>query len=415
MVALSSEEEEPRQCKSWIKDFLDFTKGTAAPEIFRKWAAASTVASALERKVWVRFNGLDLHPHLFILLVGGPGVGKTDALRRVLSFARKLKDVHVAPTSVSRASLTDALLEASRTIIRPGQNQTVVTFNSLLVCAAEFGTFLTAYEGEFMSTLNHLWDGIYYDEKKRHMKKDNKLVIENPQLNLIAGTTPSWLITNLPPQAWSEGFSSRLVMVHSSKTPLNDPFVERVENIEIERRLTADLFDIHNMFGVMKFDRAAQAALREWYLEGQTPVPTHPKLEHYLTRRATHLVKLCMVMSAQRASDYIILEQDFRNALEMLLEAEASIPMIFREMSTGGDSSIMDEVYQEVERIFSKNSGGVPEARIIEFISRRIRANDVKRIFEVMYTSNMLRIVNASGMGGRPTYAPVPRNHHNMH
>lgn len=403
-----------RKLDSWIDGFVTFTDGTSAPKIFRKWAAVSTVAAALERKVWVRFNKRTLYPNLYALLVGGPGVGKTDALRGVMDFTRRLPNVHLAPTSVSRASLADALVDATRIVIRPGELAAVTSFNSLYVCSAEFGTFLTAYEGEFMSTLNHLWDCIHYDERKRHMKKGEKLVVEHPQLNLIAGTTPAWLTTNLPPQAWSEGFSSRLLMIHSEKGPLSDPFEEASVDSSLEADLDSDLLHIHNMFGLIRFDADAAAALKEWYGGGQEPVPRHPKLEHYIPRRATHLVKLCMVMSAARGDDYRIKIQDWNSALALLLEAESTIPAIFRDMKTGGDSSIMDETYGEVERLFIKDQKGVPEYLIIDFVMRRARAHEVKRILEVMYESNMLRVVSAAGPGGRPTYAPVPRLHHNI-
>lgn len=402
-----------RKVKSWIKGFVSLTEGTAAPVIFRKWAAISIIAGALERKIWARYRKRDLYPNLYVLLTAGPGVGKTDAIRGVTSFLRRLPEVHIAPSSVSRASLADVLMESTRTIVRPGEAQAVTTFNSLSVCADELGTFLATYEGEFMSTLNKLYDCILYDERKRHMKKGEAIMIPDPQLNLIAGTTPGWLMTNLPQQAWSEGFASRLLMVYSPVLAPRDPWVDEERDMRLEADLDSDLLEIHNMFGLMRFTVEVRDAFRSWYMGGQHPLPDHPKLEHYLPRRPVHLLKIAMCISAQRGNDYTITMEDYNEAWKMLVEIEGLMPTVFREMRSGGDSAIFDETYNEVERLFVAEQKPVAEHKITRFISQRVPAYAIRKILEALLDTNMLRIANAVGPGGRPLYAPVPRNHHN--
>ena len=41
-----------------------------------------------------------------------------------------------------------------------------------------------------MSALNKLYDNEFYDERKRHMRKGEPLVIKNPQLNLLRRDYP---------------------------------------------------------------------------------------------------------------------------------------------------------------------------------------------------------------------------------
>ncbi len=372
-----------------------------------------TVAGALERKVWIRIAGRTLYPNLYALLVGGPGVGKTDALRNVYQFWDNLPNLHVAPSSVSRASLVDELNEAERQILRPADLvQPYVKFNSLQVAATEFGTFLTAYDNEFLSTLNDLYDCIRYKEKKRGMK--NPIELPAPQLNLIAATTPAWLSTNLPETAWYEGFCSRLIVVYSGERRLVDLFNEISSDEVFEAELNVDLKEIHNMYGQMSFETEVAEMVQEWYMGGCQPAPEHPKLEHYLSRRHTHFLKLCMVMSAGRASDYVIRMPDFRAAMDMLLEAEAYMPDIFKAMKTSSDSSVMDETYAFVYSLYAKDQKAVAEHRIVAFIAQRIPTHSVVRTLEIMVSANILQIASVAGEGGRKMYKPSPKAQHNL-
>jgi hypothetical protein len=231
--------------------------------IFRKWSALSTIAGALERKVWVKTNKGVTYPHEYILLVGGPGVGKSESIRHTEKFLRDLPNVHLAPTSVSKASLMDALSASERTIVRPGDLKPVISYNSMTVCASEFGAFLVSYEGDFMSALNKLYDNEFYDERKRHMRKGEPLIIKNPQLNLLAGTTPGWLISNLPAQAWNEGFTSRLILIYGKETVLTDPFAKYSTDEALSAALAHDLSSIQNLYGEIEYSLEAQAIYKK--------------------------------------------------------------------------------------------------------------------------------------------------------
>ena len=70
---------------------------------------------------------------------------------------------------------------------------------------------------------------------------------------------------------------------------------------------------------------------------GEPPVPDHPKLIHYITRRRTHLYKLSMVASIDRSNALSLTQDDFNKALGWLIEAELTMPDIFKAGSTSVD------------------------------------------------------------------------------
>ena len=121
-----------RRCQSWIESFVAATGSLESPEIFRKWAAITSIAGALEQKVWLETSSV-LYPNLYVFLVAHPGVGKTRTVRAVKRYFSELPEPHIAPTSVTAASLVDSLVKAKRTLIRlPGEP---LEYNSLLIAA----------------------------------------------------------------------------------------------------------------------------------------------------------------------------------------------------------------------------------------------------------------------------------------
>lgn len=369
------------------------------------------IAGALERKVWLRAFKRTLYPSLYVLLTGGPGVGKTDALRGVTKYWEALPELHIAPSSVSRASLIDSIALAERSILRPTDAVPYTKFNSLQAAVTEFGTFLAAYDTEFLSTLNDLYDCIRYKESKRHMK--SSIELPNPQLNLIAGTTPAWLGGTLPETAWAEGFSSRLIMIYSGeRVKVADPFADEEVDTAAELLFVEDLQKVFLMYGQFLFADDVVEAFKAWYMLDCPPQPEHPKLEHYLPRRHIHFLKLCMVMSASRSSDMVIRMVDYQEAMEMQIEAERYMPDVFKAMRHNSDANVYDEIYNYVYSLSLKEGKPIAEHRILHFIGMRMPTHTVPKALEHMVASGMLKVAAIGGPGGRSMYSPTPKAEH---
>jgi hypothetical protein len=68
-------------------------------------------------------------------------LGNQQYLSQVERFLRAVPDIHVAPSSVSAASLVDSLVLANRKIIRPNDVPSFVQFHYLTAVASEVGSF----------------------------------------------------------------------------------------------------------------------------------------------------------------------------------------------------------------------------------------------------------------------------------
>ena len=147
----------------WIDSFLEETSGAVSPTIFRLWCGISTVASTLQRDVWIRTDGGTIYPNLYTSLVAPPGVGKRQAMDSVREILLSQDNIYLARSNMTRASFVDELQESK--VAR------VISFEepyySLSIVQNELGVLLDTYTNDFMSTLTDLYDNKHYSERKR--------------------------------------------------------------------------------------------------------------------------------------------------------------------------------------------------------------------------------------------------------
>jgi hypothetical protein len=389
-----------RILKDWVDEFMRLTDHLPSPELFRKWGAISAIAGVLERKVWVRTMKMELYPNLYVILTGPPATGKSVVASRVEDLWRSIQGLHVAPKSVSKASLMDSLAEAKRSkVYINGNDSKHLNFNSLLVNAGELGVFIPTYDSEFMNALTYIWDGEPYEEKRR--SKDLHINIPKPQLNILGGTTPSYLNATIPEGAWDQGFLSRTFLIFSGEGVMTDIFSEESPDENKQFALRSDLRAISDLIGQFAFLPEAMEAIREWHLAGGPPRPDHPKLVYYVSRRTQQLLKLCMIASASRSDERIITGDDYLRALGWLLEAEVSMEDIFKAIASRGDGKIMEEAWHFLYKVWTARQEPIAEHRLINFLSEQVPAYNVMRIIEMMERGHQIQKgITNSGMPG---------------
>lgn len=408
---LSSPSGNMRKLSNWLDGFEEYMKGRGSPALFVRWAGIFTLSSALERRAWVKTGKGILYPNMYVVSVGPPGAGKTLAMAAGREMLEEVEGIHIAPTSVTKASLIDAMEGAKRTIIRPQDNPSTISYNSLIVTSDELGVFLPAYENDFMNVLTNIYDCRIYSETRR--TKNVSIKIDHPQLSLAAATTPSYLNALLPEGAWDQGFLSRTLLIYSGAEDPGDLFKENNGNEGLYKDLVYDLKSIGKFYGKFEWEPAAAEAMTAWHKARGEPVPDHPKLQHYNTRRTAHLLKLCMVASISSSSSGVITVENFVEALDWLVVAETAMPDIFKSMRSGGDGRVMEEAWHFVYQIYIKTKKAVSEQRLMRFISERTPAYSVERIIQIMEKQGQIKAQWAiDGESQVRAYIPGPKQDH---
>jgi hypothetical protein len=307
-------------------------------------------------------------------------------VRVARTLLNEIPEFHFAPHSFSWASLVDALVRAKRTLICLPDPP--MEYNSMAILADEIGTFLTKYDHEMSDGMSAFYDPDPYRQERRG--QEIRIKIKSPQLNLLCGLTPSKMADTIPESAWGQGLMSRMLMIFSDEHILGDDF-EKITR-ELPHELVQDLRVINSIMGEFKVTEDYRKLVYAWREAGEcipgVPIPSHPKLLHYNSRRRVNLYKLSMIASIDK-SDVLLLDREcFNTAMGWLVEAESQMPEIFRAGAQGADGKVMEEILHFVQTM--DQGKGVGEHLITRFASERLPIHTVMRVIEVLEKSGQI-------------------------
>lgn len=372
----------------FIDDYVAETAKVPSPEIYRLWAAITAISGALERKVWTLGGAGPIYPNLFTLLVGPPASGKTNAIRPIRDLWSKIPGLNLSPDNVTKAALIDALSRSLRTVINGSDSAYI--FNSMVVPCSELGIFINQHDLSFLSVLTHIYDAPEnYVEERRSI---GKIEVTRPHLVLLAGTQPDFLNSVMPEEAWGQGFTSRLVMVYANAAPVVNLFASAT----IQSSALADhLTRIFDYKGEFIWSKQAIDEINAWNQAGCPPAPTHPKLLNYNGRRPFHIIKLAMISAAAHSGDMHVRVNDFERARDWLLQAETTMPDVFRAMGQKSDAQVIADLHFHLYRKWASVAldKRVPlkDKDIYDFLHSRIPSTSIAKIIEVAEKTGYIR------------------------
>jgi hypothetical protein len=169
------------------------------------------------------------------------------------------------------------------------------------IAADEFNNFIGPGNLDFISILGELWDyeGVY-DYK---LKNSKSVYIPNPTVSILGGNTSAGFAHAFPVEAIGQGFFSRLIMVYGEPTGVKYTFPPPPD-LKLQEEIVKYLHTIKaELSGEVTITKEAVELLdtiyRKW--DGIEDI----RFEHYTNRRLTHLLKLCMLVAANKLSQII--------------------------------------------------------------------------------------------------------------
>lgn len=311
-----------RKLPDWLAGYLRYTEHTEPPLAFHTWTAVSVLAAALERKVFLEWD-TRIYPNEFIILVGPSGqTRKGVAVNIGREFMEKIP-INLASDTATKEKLVQDLAEVLSNFSDPKGK--IKMHCSLTQVCEELHIFLGERNTDLLAYLTALYDSRATFAKGT--KGSGSDLVQGVYYNLLGATAPDWMSSMFPQAAIGGGFWSRTLFVveeHKDKI-IADPRRSGKE-LALKADLVHDLELIHTITGEMEFDEAGYKAYTSWYdrdeqkiQKGKHPIDD-PRFAGYRSRRATHVKKIAMIMSASRGQDLVVTERDFKRAL-ILLEA----------------------------------------------------------------------------------------------
>ena len=343
----------PRFFPNWLDAFCDYASYCEAPRRMYYWTGLSTIAGALRRRVWIDQAFFCWYPNLYVILVAPPGiVSKSTTAGIGMNLLRKVPGIRFGPDVVTWQALVKHFAEAAESF-QFGDELRVMS--ALSIISSEFGNLIKPSDNEMIDLLVDLWDG--RSTFSKITKGNGSDMIQNPWINVIACTTPSWIAGNFPEYMIGGGFASRCVFVYAEKKAkyVAYPGLAVPPDLEeTEAKLISDLEHISQThLGEYALTREAVEWGSKWY---QAHYETYPEsLEDqryagYIGRKQTQVHKVAMILAAAQRDEMAITKADLQKAEELVSELEGDMPRVFTLIGRTNTSLHVDRVIDFIKR-----------------------------------------------------------------
>ncbi len=381
-----------RELSDWISGYIKYTERSEPPLSYHTWISISMIAGALQRKVYLQWGFERIFPNMYIVLVGPSGKARKGlALGIGKDIITEVSGVILTSENATREALIRAMKGAIANFQMPSGQ---VQMHCSITCfSEELSVFLGQNDIKFLASLTDWYDS--KDNWTYETKGSGKDHLQGLCFNLLGATAPDWLQSMLPQEAVGGGFTSRVIFVVEERKAKTTPKHELTSDEELLRSsLVSDLTRINNLAGEFKFSQDGEKAYVDWYssydaklAKGEYPVEDS-RFAGYAERRATHLRKLMMIMSASRGDDMTITADDFRRADKILHATELKMAKTFGGLGQAKYANVTEKVMDYIRGF----NGPVSRRDVMAKFYRDVDGATMRIIEEVMEQTGFVDI-----------------------
>lgn len=361
-----------RKVDNWIYGYQRYTEGTESPPTFHLWTAVGTLASAMQRKMYMDAGYFKIHSNMYIILVSPPGRSrKSTALRIGKGLLKGVLDYGVDINFSTQASSVAALVRQLSSITNK-DHQSLTSFSS------ELGSLLGNKSIEMVDFLVDIFDCNPDWDKQTVSRGLEK--IDRPWFNMLAATTPQWMGDNLSKTAVEGGFVSRSIFVYDD-TRLLVAFPELTdEQRQLRKDLTHDLAHIAQLKGLFKFEPSARTFYKEWYEdENRITDAIDYRIAGFFERKHIHVLKVAMALSMAESDELVLQTTHIQAALSLLGAIEPGMHKAF--------SAVGKNIFStDMQRIRDQVTGSPKGMTYKQIISANVHACDKETIDKLLAT-----------------------------
>ena len=354
-----------RNYSDWLQEFMRYSSNGEAPPRFYFWVGVSTFAGALRRRVWIDQAYFKWFPNFYVVLVAPPGVvSKSTSAGIGMELLRNVPGIKFGPEVVTWPALIDSFENACESFEYKDEWHVM---SPLTIESSEFGNLLDPSDRGMVDMLVTLWDG---KPLEKRTKTSGNNIIQNPWINLIACTTPSWIAGNFPEYMIGGGFTSRCVFVFADKKERYVAYPGLAvpeDHHERRSKLIEDLETVSiTLAGEYRLTPEAIKWGQEWYQFHYENRPEHLDDERfggYIARKQTHIHKLAIILEASQSDNLWISAETLAVANTMVTDLEADMQGVFGKIGKSELSTHADRILWYVQK-----RGEVPYVDVYRFV-----------------------------------------------
>jgi hypothetical protein len=382
-------------------DFFDryfqYIGKSESPMIYHRWTALSIIGALLGRQAWLPFGNSEIYPNQYIMLMGSAGARKGTAINPGRKLLRLAGYDTFAADAVSKEMFLADMGKKNNEALELDL-ETLVDDNpaETFVVAEEFNDFIGQGDLPFVTRLTKLWDNL---DEYRHPKLHGKSVyIYKPTVSILSANTQQNFAMAIPAEAIGNGFCSRFLFIHSEPTGIQITFpttpsetdrawlVDRLKEIRIKCK------------GPMRIDEDALETFDKIYKKFK-PLDDY-RFQHYSTRRFTHLLKLCIIITCANLR-MTITKEDAINANTILSAAEKKMPKALGEFGKARNSSVAATILDVLNRSVEPKSMN----DLWKFVSKDL--NKITELQDIVLGLTKAEKIQLVKIGRKQGYLPL--------
>ena len=390
-----------RLCKNWLHTLSEYVEETESPRHFWAWAGIYALTSALERKCWLPFGMETIYPNLFVMLIAPPGRCRKGS---PAGFVKKILldiGVNVFVDSASKRALTQEMDKISKNhacsfkILDPEGIEIYQSQCPICLVSKELSSFFAVNLKEMVELLTDLFDS--HDKWDYKTSGKGEDCIHGVCLSAFFASTPRWVARNLPEGSIGDGFTSRFVVVYGDEKYKAVPIPPPPPAV-LYRKLTDDLSRIKQLSGEFKFSPEAERMFRGWYgrIQKKAKKTFDERIGVFLEREHVIAIKTAMGLHVAYSDTLTIEVQDIKQAIALVEEIEASIPIAFGGHGRAEIAQGMNSVSYQL-RIMKKATMG----ELLRLNYNNLTRPELVEIIHSLRTMGQVETESFIGRGGK--------------
>lgn len=379
----------------FIAEYMRYTDRQESPGSFHFWVAVTMLAAIIQRNAFFPKGMYEVYPNLFTVLVAPSGrCRKSRAIDLGLELIQDFPWVNQIADKTSPEALLQALMDTTQSMVNQQTGGTItINMNVVhagLIEASEFAVFFSnqVYNQDMPGILIKLYD---CRPSFKYITRNKKpIILNNPTASLIGGTTPKWLATSLPVEAFEGGFVARILFIVKHVRDRRIPFP--TDPLPGEKdRLKRQLMTIYNKFrGKILMEHDARDWFIQWYESPDNDQVELEELSGFIERKADTILKLAMLMTAADNDDVITLQR-IKQAKVILEWTQSRMFRAFEHVALTQSGILRRKIIE----LLKLHNGKISRREILRKLGGRLNSvKELEDIEKMMEESGELIVIN---------------------
>jgi len=371
----------------FVDDYIEYTQDAESPTSYFTWCGYTAIAAVLRDNVWLQTNYARIYPNLYTIIVSGKSSAtrKSIPMRTVLELVRHVENTKIIQGYASIAGIFD-VLQSQQT----NQWKATVTGGSALLYSEELTAFLYT-DSATIDTLTDWYD--YHPKYASALRGVGFKEIEKVCITLLATTNDENIQkiygTN---QAQKGGLLARTLLIREeSRRHIKGPFRPR-SSIGTKDNLKKQLLAISRLRGEFTLEQDAKDEINSWAEAITDEKISSSGIE---ARLATHVMKLCMILSAGERMDRVIVRDHVLRGIDECSLILKNYKMI---LLGKGKSKIAEHQHIVLAELYSHKSHKMTRRQLLQRLLHDIDLVTLNEVIETAVEAGYMEIENKNNI-----------------